>query len=271
MTSGGLLLGLGLMNLTADPRVEDIRTAAEQTIPSNEVSGLRRLAPAVEPTQTTGFEFLFVDSAGKPTGLFSPCEPIEYQIDTTNEPQGSRDLLDLAIRDLEKATGLVFEFAGEIKLDVLSDPDQLQEDGPVRIVYLPNNEFNELRSLEGDTNPDEPLAFAGPRVLFLNPEADQSRAVGGRAVFDTSWMLTELDGGWDGRDPRSTTIYQTFVHELAHVLGLAHVDDETELMYPVQSPANASGLGPGDLSGLALAGQGACGVDEEGNLVFPTN
>lgn len=271
ITSGGLLLGFGLLNLTSDPRAEDIRTAAEQVIPSEEHSATNRLAPAVEPGEATGYEFLYTDTSGEPTGLFSPCEPVQYQVDTTYEPEGARLYLDMAIMDLENATGLVFQFAGNISIDVLADPSQLDEDGPVKIVFLPNPQFNELRALQGDSNPDEPLAFAGPSVLSLNIDREQFIATGGRAVFDSSWIIEELSYSSDGVDLRATTTYMTFVHELAHVLGLGHVNDETELMHPVQSQANESGLGPGDLAGLARAGQGACGVDPNGDLVFPSN
>lgn len=271
MTSGGVILGFGLLTVTSDPRVEEIRTAAEQTISSEQQSTLRRLSPAVDPGTATEYEFLFTDTSGEPTGLFSPCEPVQYQVDTTYEPEGARLFLDMAIMDLETATGLVFQFAGDISIDVLADPSQLDEDGPVRIIFLPNPQFNDFRELEGDSNPDEPLAFAGPRVLYLNAEKQQSRAVGGRAVFDNSWIIEELASGQASSDPRSTTTYKTFVHEFAHVLGLTHVSDETELMHPVQTEANSAGLGPGDRAGLARVGQGACGVDTEGNLVFPAN
>ena len=46
------------------------------------------------------------------------------------------------------------------------------------------------------------------------------------------------------------------MHELAHVVGLAHVDDPTELM----NASNTSLItwGPGDLEGLAIAGGGPC-------------
>lgn len=271
ITSGGLLLGFGLLSLTSDPRAEDIRTAAELVVPSDEQSSVDRLAPAVEQDQRTGYEFLYSDVFGEPTGLFSPCEPVRYQVDTSYEPAGARKFLDIAIMDLEKATGLVFEFAGDINIDVLANPTQLEEDGPIKIVFLPNPKFNELRAIQGDNNPDEPLAFAGPSVLSLNLDNEQFIATGGRAVFDSSWITEELNGGWDGVDIRSTTTYKTFAHELAHVLGLGHVDDESELMHPVQTAANESGLGPGDLAGLAKAGRGACGVDPQGNLVFPSN
>lgn len=269
LTSGGLILGFGLVNFTSDPRVDEIRTAAEQTISTEQQSELRRLAPAVDPGSATEYEFLYTDTSGEPTGLFSPCEPVQYQVDTTYEPEGARLYLDMAIMDLEKATGLVFQFAGNISIDVLADPSQLDEDGPVKIVFLPNPQFNELRDLQGDSNPDEPLAFAGPSVLSLNIDREQFIATGGRAVFDNSWIIEELSYSSDGVDLRATTTYMTFVHELAHVLGLGHVNDETELMHPVQTRANESGLGPGDLAGLAKAGQGACGVDPQGELVFP--
>jgi hypothetical protein len=44
-------------------------------------------------------------------------------------------------------------------------------------------------------------------------------------------------------------------HELAHVVGLDHVDDENELMHPVGHP-DAVTFGPGDLTGLAELGRG---------------
>jgi hypothetical protein len=46
------------------------------------------------------------------------------------------------------------------------------------------------------------------------------------------------------------------VHEVAHVIGLDHVDDAGELMAPTMGVR--TGLGPGDLAGLARVGQVAC-------------
>jgi hypothetical protein len=47
------------------------------------------------------------------------------------------------------------------------------------------------------------------------------------------------------------------MHELAHVVGLAHVDDPRELMYADNLGHQA--FGPGDLTGLAALGRGRCG------------
>jgi hypothetical protein len=61
-----------------------------------------------------------------------------------------------------------------------------------------------------------------------------------------------------GFDDRATSWGATVLHELAHVLGLDHVDDPDELMYvyPGEGPVE---LGPGDRAGLrALGAAGGC-------------
>ncbi|MGJ9411746.1 matrixin family metalloprotease [Aeromicrobium sp. CF4.19] len=45
------------------------------------------------------------------------------------------------------------------------------------------------------------------------------------------------------------------LHELAHLVGLDHVDDTDELMYPTSGPLE---WGPGDLAGLEALGEGRC-------------
>jgi predicted Zn-dependent protease len=46
------------------------------------------------------------------------------------------------------------------------------------------------------------------------------------------------------------------MHELGHVLGLGHVQDPSQLMYPAHH--GQATYGPGDLAGLAAEGDGAC-------------
>lgn len=47
------------------------------------------------------------------------------------------------------------------------------------------------------------------------------------------------------------------LHELGHLVGLGHVTDTRQLMYP-QSQAGVTGFGAGDLAGLAALGRGTC-------------
>ena len=46
------------------------------------------------------------------------------------------------------------------------------------------------------------------------------------------------------------------LHELGHVVGLAHVDDARELMY--RDNVGQTSFGSGDLAGLAALGRGRC-------------
>ena len=48
-------------------------------------------------------------------------------------------------------------------------------------------------------------------------------------------------------------------HELGHLAGLSHVDDESQLMTP--RTGEATDFQPGDRAGLAALGQGPCQPD----------
>jgi predicted Zn-dependent protease len=56
------------------------------------------------------------------------------------------------------------------------------------------------------------------------------------------------------------SVRAVLMHELGHVVGLAHVDDRHELMYPKGS-SHLTTWGPGDRAGLAALGSGDC-VDD---------
>ena len=47
------------------------------------------------------------------------------------------------------------------------------------------------------------------------------------------------------------------LHELGHLVGLTHVDDPDQLMYP-EARGEVADFAAGDLTGLAALGRGAC-------------
>ena len=72
----------------------------------------------------------------------------------------------------------------------------------------------------------------------------------GLVYLDTPDLALALEEA--GRDQVRAVIE----HELAHLVGLAHVDDEAELMLPYAGEALE--LGRGDRAGLAQLGAGPC-------------
>ncbi len=54
----------------------------------------------------------------------------------------------------------------------------------------------------------------------------------------------------------SLSVQAVILHEVGHVLGLAHVNDPNQLMYPRGS--HVTDYGPGDLAGLARLGASTC-------------
>ena len=70
-------------------------------------------------------------------------------------------------------------------------------------------------------------------------------------ALDTPVLTTILS-----RPDGEAEVRAIVMHELGHVVGLAHVDDPRELMYADNVGQKA--FGPGDLTGLAALGRGRC-------------
>ncbi len=177
---------------------------------------------------------------------WDPCEPIELVLAPDGWPDGTRADLEAAIDTLQRASGL--------DLDVVGTTDERPSGS--RLPYQPER--------YGDRWAPVLVAWAEPGEAGL-PLRDIDRGVAvpvavgadgdrtyvsGQVVFNL-----ERDDLEPGDADRQSSWQATILHELAHLLGLAHVDDPEQLMYtyPGEGPVT---LGDGDRRGLEAVGEG---------------
>lgn len=75
----------------------------------------------------------------------------------------------------------------------------------------------------------------------------------GYVVLDTPDLLAHFTAGFAAGQRRGNVL----LHELGHAVGLGHVSDPRQLMYPAMSSRTPAGYTAGDLAGLARVGRKA--------------
>jgi len=190
-----------------------------------------------------GHAFVRTRKNGQPV-RWSTCEPIQYVVRSAKEPDGGRDLLEDAVDQVSEASGLEFSFAGTTDEAPSEDrapyhPGRYGDRwSPVLVAWSDPGEYGPL---EGRA-----AGFGGP--VQVRHSGVAPRYVSGIVVLDAD-QLSSMD-----EDSRRAVI----VHELAHVVGLAHVNDRGQLMNPVQYGRQVTTLQDGDRRGLKALGNGKC-------------
>jgi len=216
-------------------------------IPIAEGPSERRL-PAVPVTTSGEHAFLFVGE-GEPV-RYDPCRALGWVINTADAPAGSVELVHDAIADLEQFTGLDFEYLGETS-EVAAFNRSLFQDrygpgfAPIVVGFATEEDEPELEGSVTGVGGSTAVSGAFGSGQYLRS---------GVVVMDAEDVEQILKRA--GGDVLATAIMR---HELGHVVGLAHVEDDAELMHAENVSTTA--WGPGDRQGLALAGAGPC---EEG-------
>ena len=204
--------------------------------------GDERLLNAIRTTDGPGvYRFARTQRGTREPVSFNPCRPIEYVVNPIGAPPGYGALVADSVAVISAATGFRFDDEGTTDLRPLADRGAPAYDrSPVVI---------------GWATPEEEPRLAG----------DVAGVGGSTAVARESSYFTYVTGGI----ARDRDVFRDFVdrdnpegarailvHELAHVVGLAHVDDPAELMYAENT--GRTELGPGDREGLARLGAVDC-------------
>ncbi len=182
------------------------------------------------------YAFLVTQEDSDAPVTYDPCEPVRVVVDPRSGPPDAVLVVEDALAEMSELTGLELRLVGET--DQGPEPDwQPEQDGdrwePVLVAWTDPSVVPELA--------DNVLGLGGSAWI---DEDGERRYITGQVLLDGP-QLAEL-----GEEQTRATLR----HELAHLVGLDHVDDADELMYP---SSRRQEWGSGDLAGLAELG-GTC-------------
>jgi hypothetical protein len=207
--------------------------------------------PPDVPAMTLGrdYRFLRPQKDGSPV-TWSPCRPLRYVVRSQYAPPGGDVMVREAISTIAAATGLRFEDGGPTQEAPSDQREAYQPDrygkrwAPVLIAWATPDEVPDLapRAVLGEGSP----------YRVQTPSGD-STIVSGHVYLDPADIgeLVATSGPAAGR--------AVVLHELGHLVGLAHVNNPAQIMNPEDT--GATELGDGDRAGLAAVGAGPCQPD----------
>lgn len=224
-----------------------LRSEFGVTLGLDGVRGPERLLEPVHASGPGGSHAFMAEDRGRPV-TYSPCDSIDIVVNESLAPPQAARLLGEAIADVERATGLRLRVVGTTEEQPAQHRPNRQPDrygdgwAPVLLAWTtPEQETR----LHGD------VAGIGGSVAVSTGLSGGLRYVTGIVFLDAPQLQTLLlrSEGWE----RARAIV---MHELGHLVGLAHVNDPQELMD--EGSAVPLHFGPGDLQGLAELGRGSC-------------
>jgi hypothetical protein len=233
----------------AAPAVAAPPSARTQPTPGLEEHRSPLGVPVTVTTPSDRHRWMRTGSSGEPV-RWDPCRPVHLVVRPRGAPVGGEDVLAAAAAEVRRVTGL------QLVVDGSTDETSLEN----RASFQPARYGDRWAPvLVAWVTPDENPDFAAGLAGQAGPQVAQGATgrpvfVSGQVELDAAWFATTL--ATPGRAPFARAV---ILHELAHLVGLEHVNDPAELMY-----ADNVGLlayGPGDLAGLAELGHGPCVPD----------
>jgi hypothetical protein len=209
------------------------------------------------------YTFLFVTELGCQPVRFNPCAPIRYALNRRQATDAHVGDLIAALGKLSAATGLEFQRVADSDEDARFPPRlQRQPDGtfawpPVLIGWA---RLGAGESLIGRRNqPPDPGSVVGGGGL---PRIEKDVIVTGNLILNLD-AVTDTDTRTPVPHGFGTGVNwgRIIMHELAHVIGLGHVESRTSIMNEAltQQTLSSSEWGAGDLIGLRRLGrEGGC-------------
>lgn len=202
----------------------------------------RRLLAKVPFNGSSDWAAMTTNPDGSAAG-FSPCRQWQVVVNLAGAPAGAYDLVAGVVATVRQATGVAFVLEGTT--------DEPASAEATRRAYQPER-YGER--------------WAPILIGWAPSTAENAAGQGGpQGVTESETGLTHYVTGFVAIDPDGSsnsdpvTLRAILLHELAHVVGLNHVPDPTQLMAPVYQDQRE--FQRGDLAGLAAVGSGSCSPD----------
>ncbi|WP_158580749.1 matrixin family metalloprotease [Cellulomonas rhizosphaerae] len=239
----------GLAGAWASLRGEDVVVDDPSRPPVGLGEAAAPLGTPPEVPASTSYAFVATQAAD--TGeqvpvTWSPCRPIHFVINVDRAPDDFIPTVGAVVEEVSAATGLDFVFDG------------LSDEPPVarRASYLPQRYGDQwapvlVQFADELDNPElaGDVAGVGGPAFVADPTTGTQSYVSGSVQLD----VTQLDEPDAGTEPAYVPVLR---HELGHVIGLQHVTDDAQIMFPTTN--DVRDYQDGDRAGLALLGAGPC-------------
>ncbi|WP_458779688.1 zinc metalloprotease [Arthrobacter sp. D3-16] len=207
-------------------------------------------SPLGVPPATTGSTAYVLQESPDPDQPFvayDPCRPIHYVVRPDLAPPGTDQLIRESVAAVSAATGLQFVYDGPTPEAPAKDREAYQPGlygkkwAPILIAWSTPEEAPDLAGRVAGTGGSTSIQVQGEPHVYVS----------GQVLLDAPGLAETLafpDG--------PALVRAVIMHELAHVVGLDHVNDPTQLMFEENS--GQLDFGTGDRAGLALLGTGEC-------------
>jgi hypothetical protein len=230
------------------PAPPAVTAAPDRPIAGIGVASSPRGRPLPPPPEGGPYGFVTFQTDGVTPVAYDPCRLIHYVLRPDGAPAGGAEIVHAAIARLSEVTGLQFVDDGPTDEAPSRDRQVYQPDrygnrwAPVLIAWETEQQNPALTGdVVGEGGSVAVSLGDGPRIYLS-----------GTVSLDGP-RLGELLGGRNGE----AAVRSVVLHELGHLVGLAHVDDAAQLMYP-EARREVTDYAAGDLTGLARLGAGPC-------------
>lgn len=196
-----------------------------------------------------------------PRAYWNPCRTITYGIDFRAATRhgltksSERERWQSAIAEVSQASGLRFKSMGEIATHSAGRRPARVKGVDIVITFGTATVYR--AALHG--------AKAGEAGVRWRPSVSgRQQITSGYVVMDVQDIVAHTTSWHSAPDSRpaaqrpTDTLRALYMHEFGHAVGLEHVQDNGQIMFPTISANRPDSLGDGDIRGLRKLGSQRC-------------